>query len=242
MGAKKFICATALVMSAFAAPVGGHAENVGELRGMTYGEWSAKWWQWAFRSEFAQFTDGSQNVDCSAGQRGAVWFLAGTLSGEAATRTCSIPAGKVLFFPLVNYGFWNPDASCPGAGDCTVQQKRENANGFFSDQIPGNLGGNIHSYACQLSATVDGVPVQNIGVPIVRTQSPVFPLTGDGVNDPKTISDGYWVAVELANGWHTIKFTGGLCPFDASPQDIEDGTAPIFAANITYKLRIVPSK
>jgi hypothetical protein len=145
-----------------------------------------------------------------------------------------IPAGKVLFFSLVNYGFWNPDTSCPEPDqNCTVAEKRANAASFFSDQVPGFLD----SYACQLSATVDGVPVQDLGYPIVRTQSPVFPLTQ--VDDPQTISDGYWVALPpLGHGQHTIHFTGGLCNFTDSPADIAGGATPIFLVDLTYELTV----
>jgi len=219
--------------------------SIAKVAGKTYGEWAAKWWQWAFDTKFAQFGDGA--VDCSAGQKGNVWFLAGVLpnSNPQPSRAClyKIPRGKILFFPLVNYGFWNPDGSCPAnqSFNCTVAQKRENANGFFSDQIPGNLGG---TYACQLSATVDGVPVQTVGYPIVRTQSPVFPLNYPNsllgyVVDPETIDDGYYVAIPpLEKGKHTIKFTGGICGFDQSPKDIAEGGTAIFLLDVTYHLTV----
>jgi hypothetical protein len=224
-------------------------ESIATVAGKTYGEWAAKWWQWAFDTSFAQFQSGEIEVDCSAGQKGSVWFLAGSISGEPASRTCrhKIPRGKVLFFPLINYGFWNPDASCsPDTRfNCTAAQKRENANGFFSDQIPGNLGGSLATYACQLSAFVDDVPVQTVGYPIVRTQSPVFPLNyPDGTvlqaDDPETIDDGYYVAIPpLDRGKHIIKLMGGLCGFDQSPQGIADGASPaVFSVNVTYHLSV----
>ncbi|WP_394713353.1 hypothetical protein [Desulfogranum marinum] len=206
--------------------------------GNTYGELAAKWTQWAYDTEFAQFGDGE--VDCSAGQKGAVWFLAGNFSGEPVSRTClaSIPKGKRLFFPLVNFIFYNPDGSCPEAdGNCTVAEKRENANGFFSDQIPGNLGGGLETYACQLSATVDGVHVQTIGYPIVRTQTPEYPLVQE--NDLQTIDDGYYVALPpLGTGEHTISFTGGICGFDQSPENVASSGPSIFSVDVTYVLTV----
>jgi len=132
----------------------------------------------------------------------------------------------------VNYGFWNPDDSCPEANgfNCTVAEKRANADEFFSDQVPGYLD----SYACQLSTTVDDVPVQDLGYPIVRTQSPVFPLVD--VDDPETVSDGYWVAVpRLEKGRQTIHITGGLCNFADSPAD---GADPIFLADLTSQVKV----
>lgn len=215
--------------------------DIAKVAGNTYGELAAKWSQWAFDTEFAQFGDG--DVDCYEGQRGAVWFLAGSFAGVPVERTClaSIPAGKRLFFPLVNFIFYNPDASCPEAdGNCTVAEKRENANGFFSDQIPGNLGGALETYACQLSATVDGVPVQIMGYPIVRTQSPEYPL--EQVNDLQTIDDGYYVALPpLGEGEHTIRFTGGICDFEQSPGDVaRDGGPSVFSVDVTYDLTVQP--
>ena len=36
------------------------------------------------------------------GQSGSVWFLAGIFGGGSATRTCAVPAGKALYFPVLN--------------------------------------------------------------------------------------------------------------------------------------------
>jgi hypothetical protein len=239
MHIRKTLCAIVTAGSVLTMPLiaQGGDFGVGQVLGKTYAEWSAKWWQWAFDSEFAQFSPG--DIDCAAGQKGAVWFLGGTLSGEPEDRTCieRIPRGAGLFFPLVNYGFWNPDASCPEAEqyNCTVAEKRANADGFFSDQVSGYF----ESYACQLSTTVDGVPVQDLGYPIVRTQSPVFPLKD--VDDPETISDGYWVAVPpLPSGEHTIHLTGGLCNFGYSPEAIAGGAddSIIFLVDLTYHVTV----
>lgn len=40
--------------------------------------------------------------NCVLGQHGRVWFLVGTLGGDTATRTCAIPEGTALFFPVIN--------------------------------------------------------------------------------------------------------------------------------------------
>src|SRR5690242_15482225 len=42
--------------------------------GATYGEWSARWWQWAF-SLPVDHHPLFDTADCSAGQSGPVWFL-----------------------------------------------------------------------------------------------------------------------------------------------------------------------
>jgi hypothetical protein len=76
--------------------------------GLTYAQWSARWWQWAFSipgSVNPLFdTTGEQ---CGQGQSGPVWFLAGLFFApptlpNTADRTCTVPAGKALFFPVAN--------------------------------------------------------------------------------------------------------------------------------------------
>jgi hypothetical protein len=109
--------------------------------------------------------------------------------------------------------------------------KKKNANGFFSDQIPGSLAGSLETYACQLSITLHGVPVQTMGYPMVRTQSTIFPLVFPslGVEDPETIDDGYYVAIPSpGRGDHIIHFTGGICYFDQSPRDNADDDNLVF--------------
>jgi hypothetical protein len=80
--------------------------------GNTYGEWASRWVQWVLSiptgTNPALDTSGA---NCAQGQAGPAWFLAGNFGG-ALTRTCTVPAGKALFFPLVDGLFG------AGAGDC----------------------------------------------------------------------------------------------------------------------------
>src|SRR5690348_14298996 len=63
--------------------------------GLTYGDWTVKWWKWIFGIP----KDTSPAIDtngknCAQGQNDPhVWFLAGT-NGGSAERTCVIPLGK----------------------------------------------------------------------------------------------------------------------------------------------------
>src|ERR1700736_6805150 len=62
---------------------------------------TAKWWQWAFSIPTAQNPIADQNGrSCMIGQRGSFWFLAGNFGGTT-TRTCAVPAGPTLFFPVI---------------------------------------------------------------------------------------------------------------------------------------------
>src|SRR6266581_4494524 len=79
--------------------------------GKTYGEWSAEWWKWDL-SLPATAHPLFDTADCSAGQSGPVWFLGGKscsfpappegCNANLAVRSCAVPAGKALFFPIVN--------------------------------------------------------------------------------------------------------------------------------------------
>src|SRR5262245_64614624 len=72
--------------------------------GLSYAEWGAQWWRWAYSFPLAQFPPlQSGELDCGLGQSGSVWFLAGTAGQGPVTRSCTIPAGKALFFSIISY-------------------------------------------------------------------------------------------------------------------------------------------
>jgi hypothetical protein len=73
-----------------------------EPGGQTYGRWAAEWWQWALGVPAAvnPLLDAT-GEHCAQRQVDKVWFLAGSLIGSVE-RTCRVPAGKALFFPLIN--------------------------------------------------------------------------------------------------------------------------------------------
>ena len=71
--------------------------------GQTYGRWAAEWWQWALGipADVNPVTD-MTGEHCAQRQVDKVWFLAGGLPTDTVIRTCEIPEGKSLFFPLIN--------------------------------------------------------------------------------------------------------------------------------------------
>ena len=78
--------------------------------GLTYGEWSARWIKWAYEPPPANnpVLD-TTGANCGVGQTGHVWFLAGTFNAGTVVRSCTIPPGQMIFFPVGN-GF------CAGDG------------------------------------------------------------------------------------------------------------------------------
>src|SRR2546426_5108244 len=119
--------------------------------GKTYGQWSAEHWKWTFSLpvDHHPLTD---TADCSAGQSGPVWFLGGTFVSTTeggvtigrATRDCSVPAGKALFFPIIN-------TECSTLeGNGTTDAELRSCAQFFQD------------HAHDMTCTIDGVAVQNV--------------------------------------------------------------------------------
>jgi hypothetical protein len=125
-------------------------------------------WQWAFSIPSAQNPIADPNGgDCTIGQRGSIWFLAGF--GGTTTRTCSVPAGLTLFFPVINQIGFNSPAVPPAKDNCGQGQVNIPAKdlrksiGSFIDSI--RLG--------DLSVTLDNHPIYHFD----RVQSDVFAIS-----------------------------------------------------------------
>ncbi|MFJ7588725.1 signal protein [Streptomyces sp. NPDC097617] len=99
------LAATALLAAACAAP-----ETQDDPRrpppGMaelSTGELQSRWWSWAASSPAGSNpvadTDGSF---CAEKQPADAWYLAGTFGGKAERR-CSIPKGRPVVFPVLNF-------------------------------------------------------------------------------------------------------------------------------------------
>jgi hypothetical protein len=190
-------------------------------------ELTAGWWQWALSIPASQ----NPQLDATGekgvlGQRGAVWFLAGVFGGVTATRTCSVPEDKALFFPVINDVEINTPNVC-GSGPSNVSVKTLRATSAA------NING-----AANLSVTVDGIVVKNLR----RVQSDVFEVAlpadsvfvapcyplpvPDGIYSP-AVSDGYYVLLNpLRVGNHTIHFYG-------------ENPAGTPAQSVTYNLTVV---
>jgi hypothetical protein len=176
--------------------------------GLTYGEWSATWWQWLLAIPSATNPENQPTgaVDCSINQAGSVWFLAGSASNKAVTLTCSnhIPSTASILFPLINVECSTQDLPpfhCTDAASC------RKCSATTADGIS----------PTSLHVTVDGNDVLN-GAQGFRALSPFFNFTvpadnilGSGAGPGMSISDGYWVMLKpLSPGQHTIRFGGSF--------------------------------
>lgn len=187
--------------------------------GQSYGNWAATWWKWVLGipAPVNPLTEKTGEF-CAQGQVGQVWFLAGSLVGPA-DRSCTVPTGKALFFPLINFiygAFLNdpPDTRTDeflrAAGRCTEP--------------------------AYISASIDGSPVPNPAdfftgpsgsqSPLFTVQLPPDNLFGlDEATAPRlqlspSAEQGYYLFVRpLSAGKHTIRWTASGCT-SGNSQDI----------------------
>ena len=202
-----------------------------KFRGLSYGEWSARWWQWAFSLP----TDHHPLFDtapASAGQTGKVWFLGASFvsttdpaTGETtaiATREAKIPSDTALFIAVLN----SEASTLEGNGDTFVELAVAAAG--FQD------------FAENLAIEIDGEPVRDLDA--FRVQSPSFvygPLPESnvlqslGLDAPAgstslAAADGVYVMLHpMKTGRHTVRFRGEL-------------PAYLFSVDITYHLTVGP--
>jgi hypothetical protein len=112
--------------------------------GLSYGEWSAKWWQWVYSiplEKNPQYQGTVQPpkvpvtipVDCTLGKSGPVWFL-GASFGGFAVRECKgpLPSDVSLFFPVANTYFGVIGFDCIDRGSFAA------AGGYPTDHLPVN--------------------------------------------------------------------------------------------------------
>ena len=207
--------------------------------GRSYSEWIAEWWRWALEIPAAAnpLLD-ETGEDCAEGQRGHVWFLAGTFGSGSVTRSCTIPAGTALFFPLAN-GVW---ASTPAAPSCDIPvadpwylaEPEDPDWALFETEILNNPAVvRPPNNADVLTLTVDGHAAGNLNKyyaqsTIFSATLPVDNIFGCGeLNNVLTSPDvgwGYHVYLNpLPSGEHTIQFT-----------------STTFGQDVTYHLIVAP--
>ena len=166
--------------------------------GLTYGQWTVKWWQWAHASPQSvnPLLDGTGKY-ASINQDGPVWFLAGTAGeNKLIQRICKIPSEKAILFPIINYEM-NP-----------IEKPELKMESELITHVIEDINDIIIK-----TAIIDG-----ISIPIYRIRSDprIFPLTinddnGFGIPGGCTnaTADGYWVFLKsLPQGEHNIYFHG----------------------------------
>ena len=213
---QRAVIVTAITTLLFTLPASAQSQNPNDPNpgvvltpssapgGLTYGEWSAKWYKWAYEPPPAQSPVlDSTGANCAVGQSGPVWFLAGTFfppGPPSVFRSCAIPSGRMLFFPVGN-GFCAGDGFPKGFADerkCATKNAKTLRG--FSAEVDGTSINGLHSeleanYYRALSPEYDLVlGNDNIFSAPAGTYSPG---AGDGV---------YLMLAPLSPGTHTLHF------------------------------------
>lgn len=185
-----------------AAPVAAATRQSGlvpvraQLAGSSYPEWAAAWWQWALSipRPHNPLID-STGADCAVAQTEKVWFLAGTLGGRAS-RTCWIPAGTPVFFPIISYLC----AADPGMVSTYAQQlacaRSSNAGATGTLEIDGRTVQHLERHRIESTEFTLTLPSDNVieGLPGTYTSA-----AAEGI---------FVLLVPLTPGGHTIRYIG----------------------------------
>ena len=153
------------------------------------------WWQWTYTmpKDVSPVRDLTGEY-CHVGQQGDVWFLAGGYGSSKIKRTCVIPEGKFIFFPVINMVYWpryEGSLSCENAKKSAALNNDE----LLSIEI------NLDSISAWNPANTR-ISSQNcfdlLGlVPRELEPSKVYPAA----------TDGYWVMLKpLPKGTHKLTF------------------------------------
>ncbi len=194
------------------------------------GDLSAQWWQWSVSIPTAVNPNlDATGADCMVGQREDVWFLAGTFGGGTATRSCSVPDGVSLFFPIAN----------------SINVNTPNVCGQDSQNIPvkvlRELSADFIRGVTQLQAELDGRAIS-----LQRIRSDVFEiaLPENNIFDAPCISAGlgnvpagiYSPGVD--EGFYA--FLNRLTPGNHTVHFHAENQSQGFALDVTYHLTVVP--
>lgn len=159
---------------------------------------AAQWWQWAMSAT----QDKNPVVDltganCATNQSGATWFLAGGFGSSKIRRTCTVPAGKTLFFPLVNMVY------TPARGVPPITCADTKAAAALNNDT-----------AIDLFAELDGTPISQLKQYRVSSDKCFDALARQPASlQPykafPSATDGFWLLLKpLSAGRHTLKFGG----------------------------------
>ena len=230
---------TGLIVASLAVPVQAACPQV-LPNGKAYEKLSAEWWKWAesFPVSINPLFD-QTGANAYLGNQEKVFFLGGVINASGTvTRNITVPAGKPLFFPVVNALWDNVTIRPPYLGGFPRSEPLSVPELYA-------LAAQTVESASGIHASVDGCSIPNLSG--YRAQSAPFsyrlPATDNiyqffgidvaGVIAP-AVSDGYWLFLApLPVGEHIINFGGTFLNDPGNPSDD-------FTLNITYHITVTP--
>lgn len=164
----------------------------------TWEEWAADWWRWALsipkdKNPGNDQTGEKFNIDQDHAE---VLFLVGTYGGSA-DRSFSIPEGKSLLFPIINFTTsYAEEPALKTESELILHAKKDIDDITYKE------------------ASIDGIKLKNVDK--YRIASQPFDMTfpennvfGARPGPTRAVSDGYWIFLKpLSLGKHTIHAAG----------------------------------
>lgn len=197
--------------------------------GKSLSQWAAGWWTWAL--ELPRTGHPLMGGPCAAGQAGDVFYIAGNFGGTEA-RTCTVPAGKALFFPILNSLCW-PAPETEGCETLGTTAELTRCAGDIFDigpahtmtvTIDGETIADPESYRASTGRFSWPPPPFAESEWIAPSLGPI-PANTCGVpeGDRYGVGDGYWMMLRpLAPGPHVLRIVGSI--------------AGTFSLDVTYQL------
>lgn len=197
--------------------------------GVGWEKWIERWWRWCYYDPLGTSPVADTTGElCSKGQTDEnVWFLAGTFGGTAI-RNCSMPAGKAIFFPVVNdlVSFYT---------DTHLKTEAELFSYARADL----------DHVTFLQVKVDGMEIQDLES--FRSCSSIFQISLPNKNGrssfitTEAVSDGYWMFLKpVGHGQHIVEFAGEKLEFDQFESGKQMMTeVPKFRVQVYYLLTVI---
>lgn len=170
--------------------------------GLTYGQWTVKWWQWFLSTPKAvnPVLDESGKFASVNQPRKDVWFLAGKVGNEdknIPNRFCMMPSGRSILFPVINCEVNSLEFPELTTEQDLVEHVKRDENTIITKEC-----------------AIDGrpIPVQRVKsdptiFKVKINEDNVYDLKGGGIT--LASGDGYWVFLKpLSLGNHFISFRG----------------------------------
>lgn len=175
------------------------------------GWYAQDWWQWAFSAPLdANPVSDLDGRFCAIGQGGPVWYLAGGFGTSRINRSCTIPSGRYLFFPIINSVTTTPPGWSTSCAEVQATVARNYDDFVF------------------LRAMLDGVPLPDLKQRRI-TPKECFDLAGRAEPELEShryypsATDGYWVMLApLPAGDHALEFRGFITLPDSGEQMVQN--------------------
>jgi hypothetical protein len=155
--------------------------------GLTYAEWSVKWWQWLLSIPKPNNPAiDSSGLHAAASQSDPnMFFLCQTIEGVdlIPTRTTSIPAGRAIFMPIIN---WISTMDVDGKDDLQLFSVAKEKMDVISD----------------LSIVVNGIKINEllnhyrVNSSLFQAELPYNNILSLPPGRRQFVSDGYWICFQ----------------------------------------------